>query len=56
MKVHAALILALVFSGVLTLNSQTAEKKTSLAGQAGQGPASASETNKPSLEETLKWL
>jgi hypothetical protein len=56
MKVRAALISALVFFGVQTLTSQTAEKKTSPTDQTAQRPASTGETKALSLEETLKWL
>src|ERR1700692_4164803 len=56
MKVHAALILALVFSGVQTFNSQTTKKNTSPTDQTVQKPVSTGETKASPLEETLKWL
>lgn len=56
MKIRAALISALIFLGVQTLTSQTAEKNTSPTNQTVQRPASMGETQALSLEETLKWL
>src|ERR1700733_5422227 len=56
MKVRAALISALVFFGVQTLTSQTAEKNTSPTDQTPQRPASTGETKALSLDETLNWL
>ena len=55
MKVRAALISALVFFGVQTLTSQTAEKNMSPTDQTAQRPASTGET-KALLQQKKKYL